>query len=231
MAQVTRAELISDIREFMDGTNNTGRWSDTLIERVTDSVFDGEWSNILAAAPYYRSATRTVTTDANGQFLWSALNSGSGDTAQNVYRIMTVTDGNYLYDQTRFQDVPLATTAGYPVPYQWDRLYYFMGDTIQTLPVQSGVSLDVTVNYKPPVPSELSADSVTIDFPSNSHMILVWEAAARLLMKGGAETQAATDLMQLAKMERETLLLDIQRRTINPMRMLPLDSASDWGGQ
>lgn len=229
MPQVTREQLYSDTRDFMDATNS-GRWSDAIVEAVVDSVFDAEWSNLLAAAPYYRAAARSVTTDSNGQFALTDLNSGSGDSAQNWYRIITVTDGNYIYDQSRYQDVPLATTAGYPVPYQWDRLYYILGTNVQVLPVAASTALTVMVNYKPPVPSALSADSVTVDYPENGHLIIAWESAARLLMKGGAETQAARDLMELARVDRDALLLDIQRQTINPLRVMPLDDASDWAG-
>lgn len=226
MATVTRSQLVSDTQDFMDATGSE-RWSASIILTVLDSVFDGEWSNILSAAPYYRAATRTVTADANGQFPLSDLDSGSGDSAQNLYRIISITDGTYVYSETRFQDAPLATSSNYPFVY--DRTFYLMGSQVQILPVAASTSLSVTVNYKPPVPSELASDSSIVDYPANSHLILVWEAAARLLMKGGAETQASLDLMSLTRMERETLLLDIQRRTIAPLRMMPMDDASDWG--
>jgi hypothetical protein len=230
MAQVTRDQLVTLTREAMDAVGST-KWSATEILYLLDSAFDGEWSNILSVAPYYRVAQRAVVTDANGQFAEADLSGGTGDTAQNFYRILTVTDGNYIYDQTRFQDVPLATTAGYPVPYMYDRLYYWFGENIQVLPVSVGAALTVTVNYKPPVPSELSGGSVTVDFPHNAQMIVAWEAAARALSKGGNESGAAADLLGLARGERETMLNDIQRRTINPLRMMPMDSAGDWAGQ
>lgn len=226
MATVTRSELVSDTQDFMDATGSE-RWSAAIILTVLDSVFDGEWSNILSAAPYYRAATRTVTTDANGQFALTDLDSGTGDSAQNHYRIISITDGTYVYSETRFQDAPLATSSNYP--YVYDRTFYLMGSQVQVLPVAVNTTLSVTVNYKPPVPSDLASDSSVVDYPANSHLILVWEAAARLLMKGGAETQASLDLMSLTRMERETLLLDLQRRTIAPMRMMPMDDASDWG--
>lgn len=230
MAQVTRDALVTLIREAADAVSST-KWSATEVLALLDSVFDGEWSNILSVNPYYRVANRTVTTDSSGQFAEADLSAGTGNSAQNFYRLLTLTSGNYIYDQTRFQDVPLATTAGYPVPYMYDRLYYWFGNSIQVLPVAAGTVLTATVNYKPPVPSELAAGTDVVDFPQNSHMILAWMTAARMLSKGGNESQAAADLMALANGERETLLLDLQRRSINPMRMMPMDSASDWAGQ
>jgi hypothetical protein len=226
MAAITTSTLISETREYMDAVGSD-RWSDSLIKTVLNSVFEAEWSNILNAAPYYKFATRTVTTDADGQFALSDLDLDSGDSSQYWYRIMSVSDGNYLYQQTRFQDVPLATTTNYLPSHP--RLYYIAGDNVQILPVASDVTMTIGINYKPQSISDLLSDSSSVvDFPRNSHLILVWEAAAQLLLKGGAETSAAVDLKALARQERESLLDDIRRRTINPTMMAYPDNKSDW---
>lgn len=226
MAAITTSTLISETREYMDAVGSD-RWSDSLIKTVLNSVFEAEWSNILNAAPYYKFATRTVTTDADGQFALGDLDLASGDSSQYWYRIMSVSDGNYLYQQTRFQDVPLATTTNYLPSHP--RLYYIAGDNVQILPVASDVTMTIGINYKPQSISDLLSDSSSVvDFPRNSHLILVWEAAAQLLLKGGAETSAAVDLKALARQERESLLDDIRRRTINPTMMAYPDNKSDW---
>jgi hypothetical protein len=226
MAAITTSILISETREYMDAVGSD-RWSDSLIKTVLNSVFEAEWSNILNAAPYYRFATRTVTTDADGQFALSDLDLASGDSSQYWYRIMSVSDGNYLYQQTRFQDVPLATTTNYLPSHP--RLYYIAGDNVQILPVASDVTMTIGINHKPQSISDLLNDSSSeVVFPRNSHLILVWEAAAQLLLKGGAETSAAVDLKALARQERESLLDDIRRRTINPTMMAYPDNKSDW---
>lgn len=226
MAIITPATLIAETREYMDAVNS-GRWSDNLIETVLTAVFESEWSNILNAAPYYRFGKRTVTTDADGKFSLSDLDVNSGDTSERWYRILSVTDGNYLYQQTRFQDVPLATTANYLPSHP--KLFYIAGNDVQILPVASGVEMTVYVNHKPQAISDLLDNGTSVvEFPQFSHLILVWEAAAQLLLKGGAETSAAVDLKQLARQERESLLDDIRRRTINPTLMAYPDQKSDW---
>lgn len=230
MAQVTRTQLISDTRQFMDAVG-TDRWGDPLILSVLDSVFDGEWSNILKASPYYRVGTRSVTTDANGRFDLSALASGSGNSAERLYRIMTVTDGTYLYGETRFQDVPLGTSLGISSYNFNDKLFYLFGQQVQILPPVPNLALTITVNYKPPVPSALADDGDTVDFPDDAHLILVWEAAGRLLGKAGSEAASAQVLFDLAKSDRETLLSDLQRRTTQPLYLSPVDDARDWGGR
>jgi hypothetical protein len=227
MATVTLQNYIDQTREYMDAVGSD-RWSDDLIKTVLNSVFDAEWSNILNSAPYYKFAQRQVTTDADGQIALSDLDGGSGDAQQNWYRILSVSDGNVLYEQTRFQDVPLAATTNYLPTYP--RLYYIAGDNAQILPISSSLSLYIYVNYKPTSILDLLDNSSVPDFPSNAHLIVVWEAAAQLLLKGGAETSAANDLRALAAVERESLLDDIRRRTINPTRMAYPDLKWDWAG-
>jgi hypothetical protein len=224
---ITRAQLVSDTREYMDAVGSD-RWSDSFIKTVLNAVYDAEWSNILNAAPYYRFAMRQVTTDVNGQVALTLLNSGSGNSEQNFYRAMSVSDGNVLYSETRFQDVPLATTTNYLPSYP--RMYYMTGSYLQALPVAFGVGLYVGVNYKPTALLDLSADTVTIDWPANSHLVLVYQGAYQLLQKGGAEASAAANLRRIADEERQALLDDLRRQTINPTRMAYPDQKYDWSG-
>lgn len=223
----TRAQMIELTRQYMDAVGSE-RWSDSLITTVLGSVFDREWSNILSAAPYYTFATRSVTQDSNGQFTLASLDSGSGDSLQSMYRILNVSDGNSNYSETRYQDVPLATTANYYPMFGY--AYYLAGTYVQCLPVASGVGMQVGVNYKPTNIADLSADSVAITFPNNAELLIVYHAAAELLNKGGAESTAAQTLLRMADTERADLLDDLRRRTINPTRMAYPDSRGDWGG-
>lgn len=227
MPAITRAQLVSDTREYMDAVGSD-RWSDSFIKTVLDAVYDAEWSNILNAAPYYRFALRQVTTDVNGQVALTALNSGSGNAQENFYRVMSVSDGNVLYSETRFQDVPLATTTNYLPNYA--RMYYMTGSYLQALPVATGVGLYVGVNYKPTALLDLSSDTTTIDWPPSSHLVLVYQGAYQLLQKGGAEASAAANLRRIADEERSTLLDDLRRQTINPTRMAYPDARFDWVG-
>jgi hypothetical protein len=227
MAQVTRGELVTITREVMDAEDST-RWSAGEVQRAINSVFDQEWSNILNAAPHYTLAQRTIATDAQGRFLLTALDSGSGDAQERCYRILSITDGNYLYRQTRFELVPLGTISNY-LP-QYPRLYYMSGRYVQVLPVGSGVSLYVTVNYKPTAVSDLADDDSIIDFPENSELLLAYGAGAQLLNKGGTESGPGRELSRMADSERSILLDDIRRRTINPTQMAYPDVIGDWAG-
>jgi hypothetical protein len=224
---ISRAELVQLTREAMDAVNSD-RWSDSLIKSVLNVVYDDEWSNLLNASQYYTYGMRSVTTDSNGVVAFSSLNTGGGDSQQNFYRILSVSDGNVLYAQTRFQDVPLATTTNYLPTYP--RLYYIVGEQVQILPVASGTSLYIAVNYKPTSLSDLATDASTITFPLGGEWIIANEAGARLLNKGGAESGAAQVLKREAAELRAGMLDDIRRRTINPTMLAYPDQKYDWAG-
>lgn len=224
---VTKAQLIALTRETMDAVASS-RWSDATITTVLNSVYSDEWSNILNAQPYYTFAKRTVTTDSDGVINFSALSSGGGDSQQNFYRVLSVSDGNVLYTQTRFQDVPLATTTNYLPTYP--RLFYTAGQTLQILPVAASTTLYVYVNYKPTPFNQLTTDASTIDFPEGNELILANEAGATLLNKGGAESGAAQVLRNEAQLSRTIMLDDLRRYTIQPTTMAYPDQKYEWGG-
>jgi hypothetical protein len=124
--------------------------------------------------------------------------------------------------------VPLATTTNYLPNYA--RMYYMTGAYLQALPVATGVGLYVGVNYKPTALNDLSSDTVAITFPDNNQGIITASAAAKLLLKGGAEVGAANNFRALANEERQSMLDDLRRRTINPTRMGYPDQKYDWSG-
>ena len=223
----TVSQLIANTREMMDAANSS-RWTDAFITTVLGIVHSREYSSILGANPYYRFAQRSVTTAADGTIPYTSLNSGSGDTAQTLYRILGIMDGFTVYRQTEFRSVPLATQTNYDSPYQ--RLWYDAGANIQILPVTNGLTLTITVNYTPPRPDQLSSSSVVVDFPDGHEVILWLEAAALLLEKGGAESDAADRMRTMANLERQQMYQDITRRAARPTFFGYPDLAAEWGG-
>lgn len=209
------------------------RWSDDEIADTLSYVFDAEWARLLQAAPYYRFQTVAITTSAAGTFPLSSLSTGAGNSQKNFFRILSVNDGNVEYQETRFQDVPLGTTNGY-IPYL-RKMYYLAGENYQVLPGDTTV-LNVVVNYKPTSLRDYVDNGATdkwdipIDWPENSELLLIYEAAGRSLMKGGESLQTASAFLKMSGDERADFLDEIRRRTINPTRMAFPDLASDWGG-
>lgn len=223
---VTRAQAMTNTREMMDATGSA-RWGDPIVRTVLGIITDVEWGGILAANPFYRFASRSVTCATDGTFPYTALNSGSADATQTYYRILSVNDGSVLYRQTSFMQMPMATSSNYASPY--DKYWYDAGSNVQTLPVAANV-LTVAVNWMPPRVDSLSGDGVNIDFPDGAEVILWLEAAAMLLSKGGAENDAAQTMRAMADEQRQSLYSDIARRAARPLSLGFNDGASEWAG-
>lgn len=232
MAALTINQLITQTRRLMDAVDSD-RWSDEEIADTLSYVYDAEWSRLLQAAPYYRFQSIAATTASDGTFPLSALSTGSGNNEKNFFRILSVNDGTVEYAETRYQDVPLATTSPY-LPYL-RKFFYLAGTNYQVLPTGT-TTLNVVVNYKPTALRDYVDVGATdkwdipVDWEPNNEMILIYEAAARSLMKGGEAMTTANSFLQMANAERADFLDDIRRRTINPTRMAYSDMASDWSG-
>lgn len=224
---ITRSDLIALSREYADAVNSS-RWTDDLVLTVASAVCDNEWSNLLNAAPYYTFAQRSVVTDAQGRIPLASLDHGAGDTAQYWYRILSVTDSVLQYAQMEYLDAPMLADD---VTWSWDRpAFYIAGDYLHIVPRTPNLTLRVTVNYKPPRLKQLSNGLALVPFPAGNEMLLAYETAAQMLLKGGAESQAANVLRAQANDERRVLLDDIRRRTTQPTFMLYPDRRGDWGG-
>lgn len=221
------SEFITAVQGYMDA-EDSNRWPDALIKQVGGMVMATEWSTILDQNRFYRMQPAVaVTTDSDGRIAVNALTTGSADSTKNFYRVLTgFTDGNVLWTETDLNYVPLATQINYTSPYEYR--FYLAGDYFQLLPVQNGLQLTVPVSWTPPTIAELAGDTSAIDFPTSFEWILVFVTAGTLLMKGGAESQAASDLFTLADSARKNMLGSIGRRTVRPTYALFPDSSSNW---
>lgn len=230
MATLTINQLISEVRQAIDA-ENAGRWSDAEVVSALSYSHDSLWSRILNAAPYYRFQSLSITTDSQGAFPVTSLSTGTGNSQKRFYRIMSVNDGNVSYVETRFQDVPLNLNTQYSGYYR--KMYYLAGQNYQILPA-GGTGLTVVTNYKPTMLRDYVGDGSTnkydipIDWPEGNENVLVYDAASRLLMKGGAEANSSALYARMAQQELADMLDDLRRMTINPTRMAYPDSAAYW---
>ncbi len=225
---MTRLEFQNNVLNFMDA-ESSDRWTPALIQSVGGIVSQTEWSGIMDQNQYYHFSQLSVTTDSDGRVALSDLDSGSGDTAQYFNKLLVgFTDGNTLWVETDFRYVPLATQTNWQNPYEYS--YYLSGAYFQILPVASGTALTATLNWLPANIAQLAGDDSVIPFPRGYEWILVWVTAATLLLKGGAESQAASDLFSLADSARKQMLGSIARLTTRPTSALLQDSPQSWGG-
>lgn len=222
---MTVAQHIAMIRQVADAQDTT-RWPDAVVQTWLGVVHRQEWKNILNANNEYRMLQLPVTEDANGQFDKSALSSGSGDTLQTCYRILSLSDQQqFYYRQVRYQDYP-APQAATTLPYVW----YENGTKIQMLPAVAGNVVTATFNVMPQRADLLSTDTVAVDFPDDYETLLDYAAAAHLAMKGGLETTQSLQYRAVADDIRNAMLLDLRRLSKDPTRFRAMDSSLDWGG-
>ena len=225
-AQWTRATYMSQARAQADAASSD-RWSDTDVKYALGLVHTREWKRILNANNVWRYAQRTIAQDSTGLITLASLDSGTGDSQQRAYRVLDVAQDATVYNEIRFADAPTAVTVGgFPGTYVW----YRVGTNIQILPAQSGVSMTVWVNHLPTPIDQLSLDTVAVEFPRDYESLIAYETAAWLLVKGGAETDSAHALQQMAEQIRGDMLGDLTREGIAPIRMSYPDRASAWGG-
>jgi hypothetical protein len=237
--QSTRAQLRTDVINWMDAAAAGGasHWDLTAgtgeVDRRLGMVHMQEWRRVLNAAPFYQLAIYTPTTDINGNVPLSALFGGSGDNQTNLYRVVSIATGligqnGIFLDEVQSQAIPrylmMANTG-----IQFNK-WFRNGNQIM-MPGNLSVQVTIWTNYTPTRFDQLASDSSLVSLPDDYEDIFAIEGAARLLMKGGAETPASLDLKNQAEEQRRDRLQDISRLGIAPWTVAAGDSAIEWGGQ
>jgi hypothetical protein len=220
---MTRGALLTLVEEMADAVN-APRWGATLKRQLLGEVHWREWKDLLNINRHLRMGARTVTTDADGRFLKTALNSGAGDATETHYRILSVNAGNFFYQPATYEQYPQSPTE-VSLPQVW----YERGEQIQLIPATTGSEVTVMVNHLPQRADLLASDTSPVVFPDGYDLLLAYETAASMYMKGGAETNVAVELRQMAMVLRERMHQDVGRITVRPMRMAAMDDRWDWG--
>lgn len=234
----TRTQFQESVQNWLDSTGadavagavtSVPRWGTAVINSVGGMVHAQEWTKLLNQNRTYSFASVAVTTDANGAVSIASLSTGSADTKQNFFRLLSgFTDGNYLWRETDYDRVPLGTIQNYQSP--WDYVYYLAGSNFQLLPVMASLSLTAFVNWTPPRIDQLSGDSVAINFPDGYENILSLQTAGYLLNKGGNEAGAANVLFAQADDMRTAMYAYLARLTTRPSSLAFSDLAVNWMG-
>lgn len=226
MSDYTRAQIIAAAEDEAEAVGSS-RWSTTLKQQRLDWVFTQEWRKILAANPTYRWALRTATANAFAQVPYIGLDNGLGDTLERFSKVLALANGETMYSESRFTDHPLLVTSGGSAFTWWNE-----GDHI-ALPAAdaNAQQLKIWINHTPQKPSLLAGDSSIVVFPRDYSGVLVYELAAKLLAKGGTETDLALELKGIAEEIRREMLDEITRRSVKPLFVDPVDSPSEWGSR
>ncbi|MGJ0510186.1 MAG: hypothetical protein ACR652_24330 [Methylocystis sp.] len=222
----TRAQQMAD-------ASGSQRWDSTAgaageIDQFLGDEFDRSWRRILNASPFYRVAQRTATSDATGRYAIADLtNTTTANAQQRLYRVLRVAINNITYQfQPRSEQEFLAASLGLYRGYYW----YLEGLFLTAMPISaSTVATGIWVNYIPTRIDNLSADTITVDYPDGYERIISLRTAAAMLNKGGAEAEGARYLIAQADQLEAEMLQDLARVSIEPTRIAYPDSAADWG--
>jgi hypothetical protein len=227
----TRTQYMVAARNAADAAGSD-RWTDDEIRIALGAVHAREWKKLLNVNRYLRKQAITVTTDSNGRIELAALTTGSGNTAKRFYRVLELmtTDGARVYQEVDFNDLPTATLSGQAGSSSSSSLYYLDGDYLQLLPVESGLSIIAAVNHIPPRIDQLGADTDSVEWPEDHELVIAYEAAAHILMKGATEASAAAGLQELAEQLRQDMNGDLGRKSTTPQFIGYTDRREEWGG-
>jgi hypothetical protein len=226
MSDYTRDVLLAAADEEAEATGSS-RWSSTLKLQRLDWVFAREWRKILAANPTYRWGLRTPTATSGATILYTTLDSGAADTLERFSKVLAVAREGTLYEESRFEDHPLLTLEGAGPVYRW----WPEGDHLALPASDANAAMRVWVSHTPQKPSALANGSSVVTFPRDYSGVLVYELAASLLGKGGAETDLAIELKGFAQEIRAEMLDEISRRSTQPTFIRPVDSDAGWGAR
>ena len=223
----TRAQARTDALLIADAYGSA-RWDATPageVDRRLGMVHAREWKLILNANKYYATSLFTPTTDANGVIPFTSLNTGSGDGLQTMYRILKVMAGNAVYqyvEGTEYLALPATSLPAY--------VWYMSGPSLVLPNVLSQEVTGIWVNWRPQRFDLLAGDASIVMLPPDYDDVFAHAGAARLLMKGAAQSDAAAEFNAMADSMRLDLLADIARISVHPATMRYGDSAWDWGG-
>lgn len=224
-----RSRYYEQIKDAADALTST-RWNKTStspINLLAGAIHLLEWRKLLNVATLLRVADLSLTRDSNGRVPVSSLTTGSGDTQQSFHRVLQVRDAGVTYRPEEWPLSPLLADPNYSAStgYTWRR----EGDYLVIGPLNAGGAITVRVNHLPRRIDELSGDTVQVTWPDGFEHVLVYETAGRMLMKGGAETDASRDLKGQANEFRKEMYDALGRTHGGPKTMRFGDDPAEWG--
>lgn len=228
---LTRLQYRTRVLQRMDAAGAT-RWGSTTTQGVSSEIdnaasvcFDREWRRMLSIKPELRMESWTPTSDSSGRYLLTDIQTLTGDSQKRLFRVMV-----FRVDNCTYQEVPARLWEGATTDNPMARVYWRRGDYLVALPITASKTVDIIWTcHLPTRPDALSDDTQTCVFPGDYDEVVILEAAKMLLLKGGAETNAASDLAARAEELRQDMLQDVCRTGSRPMEFQYGDSSQDWG--
>lgn len=236
MSGVTRSSLRTRCLQLADAVSSP-RWDSSTtgasgeVDQHLGVVHAREWRRLLNANSYLRVSKRTPTVDSSGRVLISDLSSGTGDSAERFYRVLTLAANDRPYKEITSRDGFMAAnalTASASVPTY--AVWFRQGDYLIVPDAASTTLTAVWVNHLPTRADNLATDASIVQFPDDYEDVIAYEVASILLSKGAAEMDASAVLKALAEDLRRDLLQDVVRNSNAPLVMQYPDTPQEWAG-
>jgi hypothetical protein len=155
-------------------------------------VYDQLWSEMLEIMPWLLIANETISAGNITSPGYISVADG-GALLERFWRVQSVfrNDREYIKgDASRYViDFDNDTVITGP-----DWTYFFFGDQLWFFPLDTGQGVSLTYTYLPDEYEDLG-DSDEITWPQGHDLVLVLEAAAFLMAKGGTEDPSPLILM------------------------------------
>lgn len=199
---ITKDNLVTAVRNLIDDPI-AAFWTAANLTVLISTTYDEMWGDILDFAPYYKSTIETVTTTpkltANGTIDIPSL-------ASRFYRLQSIVRYGKVLDPANPRDVMIQANEAIVGP---DGHYAHIGDQIYMFPISATESLEI--RYAP-LPADFVAlgGSSPITWPDGFESALIFESAARAMLKGEREENAR--LARLAEKSWNSLLSAVKRR-------------------
>lgn len=209
MALRTRSAIDGLVAEMIDDPDNQ-RWSAANLKAIISMVYDQLWGEMLEIASWLLSTTESETSLTSPGYL--DVGNG-GDLSNRLFRIQKVVRDDKEYTKAQPTSVSI-DSANSEIIYAPDYTYFFFGSHLYLFPLDTTTDVDVTYSYYPPEYEDLG-DAAEITWPQGHDLALVLEAAATLLIRGGAEDPSG--ILALAERAKQRMFSAIKRRELGPL--------------
>jgi hypothetical protein len=223
---LTRLQVRTQIRNLIDDTD-AKLWDDTQLDILIDGVFDWGWSLILESFPEKIHAVDNLTSLTSPGYFTATK---AGDLTYRPHRIIQIIRSGFSYARVDPKRVIIEDSA-VVVRDTLSRVWTQYGDQIHLFPYNTTDDVEVRYNYKPDAYSGLANDSTAVIWPEGHVDVVLYESAARALLRGNREDPGP--LSQMADKALARMLADMGRPYSGPV--MPGHGASDaplnWGGE
>ena len=219
----TKANVRTLVSELADDPDHVA-WTAANKDLIISLVYDTLWSRMLELSPNLTSARQDLTSLTSPGYF--TISTGLDNRFQ---RIHTITRNSQVYSPVSVKDVVIQGDVVKAEDVRGSYHYVLLGDQVHLLPYNTTDDVEVRYSYKPTRFTDIASDATVITWPDGHEEVLIYAAAARLLMRGDRED--ATQLSTIADLAWRELSSAIQHQQLGPIMPHHMNQPSAWGAE